>query len=322
MDLFERLINAFIWISLIMSVVQVYLQTNKIWKRKHERVVAESQSIAGLSLLILNCLIWLISYILKNDIESIIDTSLIIAQSVVFLLIGTGLWVRGQRKKGFWNLVKQALKIERKEANYLLKRFFKPQNAEMILDILHHIAMIDEELDEREKELIQFFTMEWNIPYSFEQKEKERKVIKKENKFVYLRNKLFDYLQREPPVEQIVQLKDLINEMVLADKKVTPEEKLISDELNAMIDAYLQKEQQQQIYQVIIVPQNPEQANRVRELIPDSQEMVTFGGRVFTIGTFYSKGFADMICQKFRKMNFFTIVYDLENISQELKNSA
>lgn len=322
MDLFERLINAFIWISLIMSVVQVYLQTNKIWKRKHERVVAESQSIAGLSLLILNCLIWLISYILKNDIESIIDTSLIIAQSVVFLLIGTGLWVRGQRKKGFWNLVKQALKIERKEANYLLKRFFKPQNAEMILDILHHIAMIDEELDEREKELIQFFTMEWNIPYSFEQKEKERKVIKKENKFVYLRNKLFDYLQREPPVEQIIQLKDLINEMVLADKKVTPEEKLISDELNAMIDAYLQKEQQQQIYQVIIVPQNPEQANRVRELIPDSQEMVTFGGRVFTIGTFYSKGFADMICQKFRKMNFFTIVYDLENISQELKNSA
>lgn len=322
MDLFERLINAFIWISLIMSVVQVYLQTNKIWKRKHERVVAESQSIAGLSLLILNCLIWLISYILKNDIESIIDTSLIIAQSVVFLLIGTGLWVRGQRKKGFWNLVKQALKIERKEANYLLKRFFKPQNAEMILDILHHIAMIDEELDEREKELIQFFTMEWNIPYSFEQKEKERKVIKKENKFVYLRNKLFDYLQREPPVEQIIQLKDLINEMVLADKKVTPEEKLISDELNAMIDAYLQKEQQQQIYQVIIVPQNPEQANRVRELIPDSQEMVTFGGRVFTIGTFYSKGFADMICKKFRKMNFFTIVYDLENISQELKNSA
>lgn len=322
MDLFERLINAFIWISLIMSVVQVYLQTNKIWKRKHERVVAESQSIAGLSLLILNCLIWLISYILKNDIESIIDTSLIIAQSVVFLLIGTGLWVRGQRKKGFWNLVKQALKIERKEANYLLKRFFKPQNAEMILDILHHIAMIDEELEEREKELIQFFTMEWNIPYSFEQKEKERKVIKKENKFVYLRNKLFDYLQREPPVEQIIQLKDLINEMVLADKKVTPEEKLISDELNAMIDAYLQKEQQQQIYQVIIVPQNPEQANRVRELIPDSQEMVTFGGRVFTIGTFYSKGFADMICQKFRKMNFFTIVYDLENISQELKNSA
>ncbi len=176
MDTFEKLIDAFIWISLLMSVVQVYLQTNKIWKRKHEKVVAESQSIAGLSLLILNCLIWLISYVMKNDIESIIDTSLIILQSTVFLLIGTGLWVRGERKKGFWTLVKQALKIERKEANYLLKKFFKPQNAEIILDILHQVAMIDEDLDEREKNLIQFFALEWNIPYSVE-KQKQRKKI-------------------------------------------------------------------------------------------------------------------------------------------------
>lgn len=321
MDTFERLIDAFIWISLLMSVVQVYLQTNKIWKRKHEQVVAESQSIAGLSLLILNCLIWLVSYIMKNDIESIIDTSLIILQSTVFLLIGTGLWVRGQRKKGFWTLVKQALKIERKEANYLLKRFFKPQNAEIILDILHQIAMIDEDLDEREKQLIQFFALQWNIPYSVELKNKERKSVRPENKYVYLRNKLLDYLSRDPPVEQVAQLKDLINEMVLADEKVTTEEKLISEELNGMIDAYLQKEQQMPIYQVIIVPQKPEQEQMIRELIPDSQELRTFGGRVFSIGTFYSKAFADMVCQRFRKYNLFTIVYNLENVIQEAENA-
>jgi hypothetical protein len=314
---FENLIDTFIWISLLMSVVQVYLQTNKIWKRKHEQVVAESQSIAGLSLLILNCLIWLISYIIKNDIESIIDTSLIILQSVVFLLVGTGLWVRGQRKKGFWTLVKQALKIERKEANYLLKRFFKPQNAEIILDILHQIAMIDEEFDEREKQLIQFFAMEWNIPYSLEQKFKERRESKFENKYVYLRNRLLDYLQRDPPFEQVAQLKDLINEMVLADQKVTEEEKLISDELNGMIDSYLQREAQPQIYQVIIVPQNPKQEEMILEMIPDSQELRTFGGRVFSIGTFYSKAFAEMVCQRFRKFNLFTIVYNLESLMQE-----
>lgn len=321
MDTFEKLIDAFIWISLLISVVQVYLQTNKIWKRKHEKVVAESQSIAGLSLLILNCLIWLISYVMKNDIESIIDTSLIILQSTVFLLIGTGLWVRGERKKGFWTLVKQALKIERKEANYLLKKFFKPQNAEIILDILHQVAMIDEDLDEREKNLIQFFALEWNIPYSVESKNKERKYIKQENKYVYLRNKLLDYLSRDPPVEQVAQLKDLINEMVLADEKVTDEEKLISEELNGMIDGYLQKEQQMPLYQVIIVPQTPEQEQIVREMIPDIQELRTFGGRVFSIGTFYSKAFADMVCQRFRKFNLFTIVYNLENLLQEAGNS-
>lgn len=317
----ERIIDAFIWISLLMSVVQVYLQTNKIWKRKHEQVVAESQSIAGLSLLILNCLIWLVSYIIKNDIESIIDTSLIILQSSVFLLIGTGLWVRGQRKKGFWNLVKQALKIERKEANYLLKRFFKPQNAEIILDILHQLALIDEELDERERDLIQFFAIQWNIPYSLDQKNIERRRQKSEDKYVYLRNKLLDYLQRDPPVEQVAQLKDLIKEMILADEKVTKEEKLISDELNGMIDSYLQKEQQIPVYQVIIVPQRPEQEQMIRELIPDSQELRTFGGRVYSIGTFFSKAFAEIVCQRFRRFNLFTIVYNLESFLQEANNS-
>ena len=322
MDWFERLIDAFIWISLLMSVVQVYLQTNKIWKRKHERVVAESQSIAGLSLLILNCLIWLISYIMKNDIESIIDTSLIIAQAMVFLLVGTGLWVRGQRKMGFWRLVKQALRIEKKEANYLLKRFFKPQNAEIIIDILHNLAMIDEEFDEREKKLIEFFAMEWNIPYSAETKNKERKQRVVQNKFVDLRNKLLDYLSRDPPVEQVAQLKDLINEMILADEKITSEEKLVSGELLGIIDSYLQEEERKDVYQVIIVPQNPNQEQKIKELLPDSESIETFGGIVYSVGSFYSKEFAEMVCQRFRKMNFFAIVYNLEDIIKTQNNMS
>jgi len=322
MDWFERLIDAFIWISLLMSVVQVYLQTNKIWKRKHERVVAESQSIAGLSLLILNCLIWLISYIMKNDIESIIDTSLIIAQAMVFLLVGTGLWVRGQRKMGFWRLVKQAIRIEKKEANYLLKRFFKPQNAEIIIDILHNLAMIDEEFDEREKKLIEFFAMEWNILYSAETKNKERKQRVVQNKFVDLRNKLLDYLRRDPPVEQVAQLKDLINEMILADEKITSEEKLVSGELLGIIDSYLQEEERKDVYQVIIVPQNPNQEQKIKELLPDSESIETFGGIVYSVGSFYSKEFAEMVCQRFRKMNFFAIVYNLEDIIKTQNNMS
>lgn len=312
MNWIEKTVETFIWISLLMSIVQVYLQTNKIWKRKHERAVAESQSIAGLSLLLLNCLIWLVSYILKNDIESIVDTTLIIFQSTIFLLIGTGLWVKGQRKMGFWNLVKQALKIEKKEANYLWKRFFKPQNAEVIIDILHQLAMIDEELDSREKTLIQYFAAEWNIPYSPETKNKDRTKDFKEKKYVFLRNKLLDYLQMDPPIEQASQLKDLINELIRADEKITHEESLITKELIGMISAYLEKEEKKDYYQVIIVPQNPQQEARIQELIPDSQKITTFGGTVYTIGSFYSREFADMICQRFRKYNLFTIVYNLE----------
>ncbi|MFN3270670.1 MAG: hypothetical protein ACK42G_08790, partial [Candidatus Kapaibacteriota bacterium] len=64
-----------------------------------------------------------------------------------------------------------------------------------------------------------------------------------------------------------------------------------------------------------------EQEQIVREMIPDIQELRTFGGRVFSIGTFYSKAFADMVCQRFRKFNLFTIVYNLENLLQEAGNS-
>lgn len=317
MERLEKLIDTFIWISLLMSVAQVYLQTNKIWKRKHERPVAESQSIAGLTLLLLNCLIWLSSYIIKRDIESIIDTSLIIVQSSVFLVIGTGLWVKGQQKLGFWNLVKQALRIERKEANYLLKRFFKPQNAEIIIEILHHLAMIDEELDAREKALIQFFAMEWNIPYHPEQYEYVIDIDSHDRKYVILRNRLLDYLQRDPPAEQVAQVKDLIKELIHADEKISPEEALISNELLGMLDSYLQKEERMDNYQVIIVPQNPVQEERVQELIPDSQRITTYGGTVYAIGSFYSREYAEMICGRFRKLNLFAIVYNLEALIQQ-----
>jgi hypothetical protein len=259
---------------------------------------------------------------MKNDIESIIDTSLIIAQAMVFLLVGTGLWVRGQRQMGFWRLVKQALRIEKKEANYLLKRFFKPQNAEIIIDILHNLAMIDEEFDEREKKLIEFFAMEWNIPYSAETKNKERKQRVVQNKFVDLRNKLLDYLSRDPPVEQVAQLKDLINEMILADEKITSEEKLVSGELLGIIDSHLQEEERKDVYQVIIVPQNPNQEQKIKELLPDSESIETFGGIVYSVGSFYSKEFAEMVCQRFRKMNFFAIVYNLEDIIKTQNNMS
>ncbi len=321
MKWFEQVIDMFLWISLLMSTVQVYLQTNKIWKRKHERVVAESQSVAGLSLLLLNCLIWLISYIIKNDIESIIDTSLIMIQATVFLLIGTGLWVRGQKKMGFWSLVKTALKLEKKEAGYLLKRFFKPQNPEIIIDILHQLAMIDEELDAREKALIQYFALEWNIPYVPEQKNKTRTTDFQENKYVNLRNKMLEYLEREPPIEQVAQLKDLINELIAADEKIAPEEELISRELIAMVENYIQSDQRVSTYQVIIVPQSSEQTETIRKILPDAQQISTMSGVVYSIGSFFSKEFAELVCKKFRRLKLFAIVYNLENLLETEANS-
>ncbi len=314
----EQVLNWFIWFSLLMSIVQMYLRANKIWKRKHERDVAESQSVAGISLLLLNCLLWIVYYIVNDDYNSILDTSIIMMEATVFLLIGSGLWVKGKRGMSFYQLMKNALKLERKEADYLLKRFFKPLNAEKILNILHQLAMIDEELDPKELLLIQSFARNWNIEYNVE-KFNEQNQRKSENTFIKLRKSMEDYLDREPPEEQVAQLKDMITTMIEADDKVTPEEELISSELIPMIDLYLSKNEQISTYNVIIVPQKPQHEAIIKEMFPHIEIINTAGGVAYPIGQYYSQKYAEMVCEQYRGINFFTIVLSPQDLANNNK---
>lgn len=307
-------------LSLFITIIFIYLQINKIWKRKYDREVAESQSLAGLTIYILNCFLWISYYIfVEPDYKSMIDTAIYIFQGSIFFLIGTGFWVKGQKRYGFWILIKQALKLERKEANYLLKRFFKPQNADIIINILHQIAMIDNEMDEKEREMIELFAKEWNIDYSMEKFNKDRS-NEAENNYIRLRDSLVDYLDREPPIEQVAQLKDMVNALINADNKVTKEEELIASELMGIIDNYLDKGAKVNIYSVIIVPQQPDHENVIKGLIPDSVKVQTAGGVAYSIGSFYSSQYADMICRQFRKQHLFTIVHSIEEDTNKSMN--
>jgi hypothetical protein len=60
------------------------------------------------------------------------------------------------------------------------------------------------------------------------------------------------------------------------------------------------------------VPQHPGQEDKIMELLPDSVKVQTAGGTAYSIGTFYSHKYAEMICRQFRKNNLFTIVYSPE----------
>lgn len=313
----EDIFNYGVKITLALSIIQMYLRVNKIWKRKHEQEVAESQSVAGIALLLLNCLIWIGYYIITEDFNSIIDTSIIMMEATVFLLIGSGLWIKGKRGLGFFQLFKIALKLERKEADYLIKRFFKPLNAEIILNILHQLAMIDEELDPKELEIIRSFAREWNIDYNIEKFNEQRKQ-KKENRYMKLRKSLEDYLYREPPNEQVAQLKDMITTMIEADEKVTKEEELISSELIPMLDRYLSQDDDMVEYNVIIVPQNPTHETLIKEMFPNIRKIYTAGGVAYPIGKFFSQKYAEMVCEQYREIKFFTIVLTPNDIANNI----
>lgn len=310
MEDFVGIILLLTQVTVGITTIQAYLRINKIWKRKHEQEVAASQSIVGMSLLILNCIIWIFYYIwVETDLLSVIDTSLYLFESFVFLLISTGLWVKGKDTSNFWRLVKSALRLERKEANYLIKKFFKPKNAEAIIDILHQLAMIDEDLDDREVELINAFSSEWNISYNPEELNKSRSKSEAYN-FIRLRESLDSYLDSEPPKEQAGQLKDMMRAIIDADDEITSEEALISDELLGLIESYIRSDNQNRPdYQVLIVPQNPEHHDLIKNLIPTIIKVETAGGIAYSLGSYYSRKYAEIVSEQYREINLFTIVY-------------
>jgi hypothetical protein len=303
-----NIIEYFIEVSLLITLIFTYLKINKMWKRKHEKEVADSQSLIGLSIYVANCVLWVLYYVFLNyDQKSIADTSVYIFEGSIYFMIGTGIFVRGQRGLGIWLLIKQALRLERKEADYLLKKWFRPANAEVIIGILHQIAMIDEEFDPKEEELIRSFAKEWNIEYNVEKLNLERHKDK-ENSYIRLRKSVERYLDREPPLEQVAQLKDMITTMIQADEKVTYEEEMISAELLPMIENYLRGDENAVQYLVMIVPQRPEQESSIMELLPHAKKIFTSGGIAYMIDSFYSRKFAEMVCNQYREYNFFTIV--------------
>ncbi len=309
MKTFVQIVLLFTQISLIITTFQVYLRINKIWKRKHEREVADSQSIAGITLLIMNCILWALYYIyVEYDLLSLLDTFLYLIEAGVFLLISTGLWVKGQARLGFWELAKQALNLERKEADYLIKRFFKPTNADTILSMLHQLAMIDNEMDPKEKKLLESFAKEWNIKYEPEKLDSERQANVSHN-YMKLRKSLQNYLNLDPPTEQVAQLRDMVEAIIEADDKVTEEEELIRSELMGIINSFLTSEKSDPEYHVLIVPQEPSHENIVNDLLPDAQKINVAGGIAYQIGSYYSSLYADMICRQYQEIKLFTIVH-------------
>ena len=162
---FQTAVEYLFNISVAFTTLQIYLQVNKIWKRKHELEVARSQSISGLIILGLSCIISIVYYAINDDMSSLAESAFYLVQAIVFGLISTGLFVKGQEKQSLWKLLLKAIRFERKEANYLIKKFFKPTNANIIIVILHHLSLFDDYFVTIVHEFIEAFANVWFFVY-------------------------------------------------------------------------------------------------------------------------------------------------------------
>jgi len=306
MELFKSFISIMAYASLGFSIAAAYLKINKLWKRKHIEEVANSVSIMGNVFDIIPKTFFSLNFFLVAQWQGLIDSMLWMSAGVISVLIGSGLWVQANRGKTFWTRLKESLKLEKSEAGHLATAFFRPSAAEIILEILARFAYIDRNLVARESELIQSFADTWHLDINWEE---HRKLAGLEQPvgFVKTRDTVARYLKTSPPAEQVAQLIDVLHALVKIDENVSNQEELILEEVHKFMLAYINESDVQANYAVIIAPQNRAQDSAIATLLPEVQKIEVAGGSGYLVGSFYSQDYADVICDQYRALGFFTI---------------
>ena len=302
---FEKLISVLVSGALIFSVIKGYLTVNKIWKRKKNEEVASSISIVAAMLGFAVGLPFLLnSLIITQDYFSAAKSVVALFLATVFTLIGTGFFVDKNRGKGFFKLLGQALKLEGKESGDLITDMIRPKGARKIIDILHKLAAIDEEIAKEEIDLINQFADKWGIDIPELQPGKVENVTS----LVELKSLVQSYLDEGPDTDVAEGLVDLMNLMAEADDEVTKEEEMAVAEFTGMIAYYVSSEKGGDIemFEVSIVPQGDEQMESVRELLPDLDMVESRGGRVFKVGKYFSEDYAEAVCSKYISLGLYS----------------
>jgi hypothetical protein len=289
----------------MVTVVSNYLIINKLWKRRAVREVAESISVGAALLGMSTAVPFLLLFLFVDQSPAgAAKTSLGIITAVVFILVGSGMWVQELGGRRFFSLVMRSLKFERKESGDLIKWLVQPKGADRIVHVLHQLAAVDGHIDESEAALIRGFAEQWHLPAP-------RLEEAHTGDLLTLRQSVVDYLAVHPPQQQAAQLFDLMQLLVKADARESWEETLALDEVGGMIRNYLAADgAPPAAYEVLIVPQSEAQVDAVQTIMPGATEKTVRGGRVFSVGTYFSEQYAEMVCQKYIALGLFTAILD------------
>ena len=303
------------YLAAILSFIQIYFIINKLWKRKHEKVVSESISISAMFISVIINLSFAFKNLNDGGIPQLSANIMWIIASIISTAVGMGIWVAGNRGVNLFTLLFRALNLERKEAGDLAKVFFKPSGASNIIEILGRMAMVDDDLDKREREFIQSFADNWHIEVDW------NKVMKYADeagdRYEKITNALTEYLKTSPPEEQVNQLRDVFNLLVNIDEVVTDEEQLIMDELEGKIAEYLNKQDDLEVFRVAVVPQSQEQDDAVSKLFKDLQKEKIAGGYAYLTKSYYSERYAEMISAQYRAIQVFSVVVKPKQLLDE-----
>ena len=306
MEMFKSFVSVMAYASLGFSLTAAYLKLNKIWKRKHIGEVANSVSILGNVFDIIPLTFFALNFLFVAQWQGLIDSIIWIFAGIVTVLIGSGLWVQENRHKSLWTRLKEALRLEKSEVTHLATTFFRPSGAGIILDILSRFAYIDRELVDREREMIETFAKNWHMKIDWEALSNLAQLDQPVS-LVQTRESVAQYLKTSPPEDQVAQLIDVLQALVGIDEKVSEEEALILGEVRGFLQNYIDDSGTSGEFTVVIAPQNRKQDEAIAALLPDAEKIEVAGGMGYRVGSYYSHDFAEVICDQYRSLGFFTI---------------
>ena len=315
MEMFKSFVSMMAYASLGFSLAAAYLKLNKIWKRKHIGEVANSVSILGNVFDIIPLTFFALNFLFVAQWQGLIDSVIWIFAGIITVLIGSGLWIQENRHKSLWTRIREALKLEQSEVGHLATSFFRPSGAEIILDILARFAYIDRELVDRERELIESFAKNWHLKIDWDELSRLT-TLDQSASLLKTRESVAQYLNTSPPADQVAQLIDVLQSLVDIDEKVSDEEALILGEVRGFLRNYIDDSGTQAEFTVVIVPQNRKQDEAIATLLPDAEKIEVAGGIGYRVGAYYSRDFAEVICDQYRSLGFFTI--DLPDKAQSV----
>jgi len=309
MKAFNLIIEILFYSAVFITSIRMYFTINKLWKRKSDQEVCNSISIIAYTLAIVVHLPYLFKFALVEGkyIPALNDAINIIAYSII-VLIGTGFWVRANKRTGIFTLVRKALRLEGKESGHLMKSLIRPSGAREIIDILKKIARLDNELSDSEVKIINDFAKNWDI----EIQNIEEWQSGEQTSLLDIRESVERYLNLSPPVKQASELLDLFRLVVKADNVVTKEEELFLAEATGLINGYVKKEENPKMYMVLLVPQKKKKIKAMSELFPNNEMVERRGGKVLIQGRYYSKEFAEEVCKNYMTLGIFSIWEEIE----------
>lgn len=303
----ETIINFFAYGSLLFAASAAYLQLNKLWARKHVAEVAESISIPGILVESIPLFFFGIYFLYKGELLGIIDSVIWLISAVLVTMIGAGFWVKGQRRKGLWQLMMSSMKRERNEMANLAKQVFHPASAPQLIEVLTRMAAVDGDIDQREIDLVQPFADEWNLSIDWASLAVSSS---NESRIIEVQKALMAYLDTGPQNKQVAHLLDVLHVLVDADNTRSEEEQLAFTEVKGQIGNYLTNDPAAAAFSVVVAPQDAKQDDAIRLLLSDVEPHTYAGGKGYTVGHYFSREYAEIICTNYRALGFFTMVTD------------